>query len=169
MYVLHTTMFAFDTMLTVRETVRKALTRPVWKRKRACRCALLTGAVEARGDRVEEGVLRGEKSPHHRHPAPRGAAPRSPTRVLLPLRLSAEAGQESGGTGCASQPLQERPDPRAATLQCGGGGGAARMPTPSTQKKHARSFRASTPQHKKINQWKCCSERTKERQVPWLL
>lgn len=102
---------------------------------RAGRCALLTGAVEARGDRVEEGVLRGEQSPHHRHPAPRGAAPRSPTRLLL--RLSAEAGQEAGGPGGASQPLQERPDPRAATLQCGGGGGAARMPTPSTQVKHA--------------------------------
>lgn len=126
--------------------MRKALARPARKWKRSCRCALLTGAVEARGDCIEEGVLRGEQSPHHRHPAPRGAAPRSPTRLLLPLLFSAEAGQESGGTGRASQPLQERPDPRAATLQCGGDGGAARMPTPSTQMKHPCSFRASTAQ-----------------------
>ncbi|GAA6079181.1 uncharacterized, partial [Tachysurus ichikawai] len=63
----------------------------VWKLKRSCGCALLTGAVEARGDRVEEGVLRGEKSPHHWHPAPCGAAPRSPARLLRALLLSAEA------------------------------------------------------------------------------
>lgn len=39
---------------------------------------LLTGAIEASGDGVQEGVLRGQQPSHHRHPAPGRLGPPAP-------------------------------------------------------------------------------------------
>ncbi|CAB1421090.1 unnamed protein product [Pleuronectes platessa] len=74
---------------------------------------VLTGAIEAGGDGVQEGVLRGQQPSHHRHPAPGGLAPpgAAPRARLL---VRPETRQEARGARCASQPLEERTDPRYA-------------------------------------------------------
>lgn len=73
---------------------------------------VLTGSIETRGDGVQEGVLRGEKPPHHRHPTAGGLRPPGAAAGLL--LLTPETRQEARGSRCASQPLQERTDPRDA-------------------------------------------------------
>ncbi|KAI3356648.1 hypothetical protein L3Q82_017240, partial [Scortum barcoo] len=76
---------------------------------------LLTGAIEAGGDGVQEGVLRGQQPSHHRHPAPgRLSPPASAARGGARLLLRPETRQEAGGARCASQPLEKRTDPRYA-------------------------------------------------------
>ncbi|KAK7882315.1 hypothetical protein WMY93_028489 [Mugilogobius chulae] len=76
---------------------------------------LLTSAIKASGDGIQEGVLRGEEPPHHRHSAPGGLGPPVPApRGSAGLLLRPETRQETRGARCASQPLEKRTDPRYA-------------------------------------------------------